>query len=469
MIKDNKVKPNIVFILTDDQGPWAMGCAGNHEIKTPNLDRLAARGMRFENFFCTSPVCSPARASLLTGRIPSQHGVHDWICDGNGGKQKAIEYLEGQTAYTDILAENGYICGLSGKWHLGDSPKPQKGFTHWYVHQGGGGSYYNAPMIRNGELVNEPGYITDAITEDALCFLDKYGEGDAPFYMSVHYTAPHSPWVNNHPEDIVKLYEDCKFETCPSEEPHPWALTEIVAGWKDTREHLKGYFAAVTAMDANVGRILDRIEEKGLQENTLVIFMSDNGFNCGQHGIWGKGNGTYPFNMYDSSVKVPAIMSHPGVIPQGVTSGAIVSGYDFMPTLLDYAGLANPEAEKLPGRSFVNILLGNEEKGRENAIVFDEYGPARMIRSREWKYVHRYPYGPDELYNMKEDPEEKINLADDSRYMNVVERMKAGLDEWFIKYADPEVDGSREPVTGGGQCELAGLWGKGRKSYRPHE
>ena len=111
-------KPNIVFILSDDQGAWAMGCSGNEEIITPNLDRLAAEGMRFENFFCESPVCSPARASLLTGRIPSQHGVHDWIRDDNK-KQEDIEYLAGQTAYTDILAQEGYVCGLSGKWHLG--------------------------------------------------------------------------------------------------------------------------------------------------------------------------------------------------------------------------------------------------------------------------------------------------------------------------------------------------------------
>ena len=139
--------PNILFILSDDQGPWAMGCSGNPEIRTPNLDRLAASGIRFENFFCTSPVCSPSRASLITGRIPSQHGVHDWIRAGNmpGEHQQeseAIDYLAGQLAYTEILAANGYICGLSGKWHLGDSINSQKGFSHWYVHERGGGPYY---------------------------------------------------------------------------------------------------------------------------------------------------------------------------------------------------------------------------------------------------------------------------------------------------------------------------------------
>ncbi len=147
-------QPNIICILSDDQGAWALGSAGNPEIRTPHLDRLAEEGMRFSNFFCTSPVCSPARASLLTGRIPSQHGVQDWIREGNLG-ENAIEYLEGQTAYTEILAENDYVCGVSGKWHLGDSIRPQKGFHHWYVHQFGGGPYYGAPMIRDGKLVVE--------------------------------------------------------------------------------------------------------------------------------------------------------------------------------------------------------------------------------------------------------------------------------------------------------------------------
>ena len=110
-------KPNVVFILTDDQGPWAAGCCGNDEVRTPNIDRLASAGMRFENFFCTSPVCSPARASLMTGRIPSAHGVHDWIREGNM-PPTAAQYLDGLTCYTDTLAENGYMVGLSGKWHL---------------------------------------------------------------------------------------------------------------------------------------------------------------------------------------------------------------------------------------------------------------------------------------------------------------------------------------------------------------
>ncbi len=286
-------RPNILFILTDDQGPWALCCAGNDEIRTPGLDRIAATGVRFEHFLCASPVCSPSRASFLTGRMPSQHGVHDWIREGNVGDDAAL-YLEGETACTDVLAAHGYKVGLSGKWHLGHSQLVQHGFSHWYVHQRGGGDYNRPPMIRDGQLVTEDGYVTNLITDDALAFLDAHAGGPEPFYLGVHYTAPHSPWTG-HPRDIVDSYDDCPFDTCPQEPIHEWARGHgLSEGCLGNREMLKGYFAAVTAMDADVVRLLDRLQTLGLRERTLVVFASDNGFSCGHHGFWGKGNGTFP-------------------------------------------------------------------------------------------------------------------------------------------------------------------------------
>jgi len=448
---------NIVFILSDDQGPWALGTTGNDEIRTPHLDRLAATGTRFDNFFCTSPVCSPARASLLTGRIPSQHGIHDWLRDGNVG-DCAIQYLAGQPAYTDILAANGYLCGISGKWHLGDSIRPQKHFEHWFVHQKGGGPYSDAPMVRDGKLVNESGYVTDVITDDALTFLDEQRSDSRPFYLSVHYTAPHSPWIDEHPRDIVDSYRDCPFESCPQEPEHPWSLPSTVPGTArlDPRPNLQGYFAAVTAMDANIGRILHKLDELDLRRNTLVCFLSDNGFNCGHHGVWGKGNGTFPQNMYDSSVKVPAIFSHPGVVPEDVVRHELVSGYDVMPTLIDYAGLTKPAAQNLPGRSFLPLLHGDNAGEREHVVVFDEYGPVRMIRTRDWKYVHRFPYGPHELYDLVNDPMERVNLVDDDARRESRLSLEQELREWFGRYAIPEMNGIHEPVSGMGQLRRTG-------------
>ncbi len=462
-------RPNILFILCDDQGPWAMGCAGNPEIRTPNLDRLAASGMRFENFFCTSPVCSPARASILTGRIPSQHGIHDWLRGGNINAEgdKAIEYLAGQSAYSDFLATAGYLCGFSGKWHLGASDKPQKGFSHWYAHARGGGPYYGAPMVRDGKLYREPDYVTYAITDDALSFINRHASDDQPFYLSVHYTAPHSPWDrDNHPAELYDSYDDCPFESCPDVPPHPWQINTAPRGTGEKRRAiLKGYFAAVTAMDASIGRILDRLEELGLRENTLVFFCSDNGMNMGHHGIYGKGNGTFPLNMYDTSVKVPAIVSRPGHVPEGLVADQLLSQYDIRPTLLDYLGLEDPEADRLPGRSFAPLLRGEPFEQPESIVVFDEYGPVRMIRTRQWKYVHRYPYGPHELYNLAEDPDEERNLYEETGPGGIVEELKGRLDEWFCRYADPLLDGAREPVSGKGQIERAGPAGMGRKAF----
>lgn len=456
-------RPNVVFILTDDQGPWAAGCYGNPEIRTPNIDRLASEGVRFDNFFCTSPVCSPARASLLTGRIPSQHGVHDWIRDHNMPPDPA-RYIEGFTCYTDVLAANGYVCGLSGKWHLGDSLTPQHGFTHWFAMPGGSSRYQDAEMVRDGKVEVQPGYLTDVLTDDALRFIEENKE--SLFYLSLHYNAPHSPWTG-HPQDIVDSYEDCPFATCPQEPIHPWARNWTRVN--SNRESLKGYFAAVTGLDIGVGRVLDRLEQLGLREKTLVIFTSDNGHSCGHHGFWGKGNGTFPLNMYENSIKVPFIVSQPGCLPEGRVTDALMSQYDFMPTLLDYLGLPLVEDDTLPGESFLPIWTGEKGEIRDEVVVYDEYGPVRMVRTREWKYVHRYPYGPHELYDLVNDPEERKNLVHEEGRKAVVEEMRRRLGRWFERYVVRELDGLRCGVSGSGQKEKIGSEHPGEECFYPFE
>ena len=197
MASKNPGRPNILFILSDDQGAWAMRCAGNEEMVTPNLDRLSATGIRFDNFFCASPVCSPARASILTGRIPSQHGVQDFLRAGNAtflpNDGLEIDYIAGQPTYIELLAESGYECGLSGKWHIGHAALQRAGFSYWNVHAAGGGHYYEAPMIVNGERYQPDEYVTDVITDNALEFLNAQVGSDKPFSLNVHYTAPHAP------------------------------------------------------------------------------------------------------------------------------------------------------------------------------------------------------------------------------------------------------------------------------------
>ena len=475
-------KPNILFILTDDQGAWAMRCAGNTDIHTPNLDRIASQGYRFENFFCASPVCSPARASLLTGRIPSAHGVQDWIRSGNLDRdglkkeiredpyylceEKPIQYLEGMLTYTDVLKENGYTCALSGKWHLGDSMTPQHGFDKWFT-IGRGGCYYNkADIVENGEISFENRYITNVITDKALSYLEEFRTQDNPFYLSVHYTAPHSPWEEDqHPGEYIEMYRDCGFTATPDLPVHPNQILSAPSGTGEVRKSLlRGYYAAITAMDADVGRLLDKLEALGIAEDTIVMFMADNGMNMGHHGIWGKGNGTFPFNMYDTAVKVPFLVSWPGHYPSGVVCRRMCSQYDFFQTLLDMVGIRRQLPDGLPGRSFADVFDGNTEKAGA-VVVYDEYGPTRMIRTEEWKYICRSPYGPDELYHLSEDPEENNNLSADPEYAALINRMYIQLTRWFYTYADPAMDASREGVTGYGQLCRPGIYADRRNVF----
>lgn len=481
-------KPNFLFILTDDQGPWALNCAGTKELQTPNLDRLAAEGVRFEQFFCASPVCSPARASILTGTIPSDHGVHDWIRSGNvdkdemdrlgivnpyGGyvdERKPIRYLAGRRTYTDALTEQGYICALSGKWHLGDSLTPQHGFSHWYTIGKGGAYYYHPDMIEDGSIRIENAYVTDLITDKALSWLDELSGQDRPFYLGVHYTAPHSPWEKEqHPPAYIDLYQDCAFNGIPDVPDHPQSTAGQVYGTEQRQTNLRGYFAAITAMDANVGRLLDALDVRGLRENTVVVFLSDNGMCMGHHGIWGKGNGTFPQNMYEESVKVPFILSYPPVTGAGGhVSDCLASALDLYPTLLELAGIRDPQTRVLPGHSLLPALKGepSDPAGERPVVICEEYGPVRMLRTAHRKYIHRYPYGPHELYDLDNDPGEEHNLIALPQWRETAVHMKQELERWYRRYVNPDVDGTKEAVTGLGQLCRAGLFADRSETYR---
>ena len=484
-------RPNVILFLTDDQGYWALGCSGNKELHTPNIDRLAREGVRFENFFCTSPVCSPARASILTGRIPSQHGVHDWIRGGNGNKptDPPIEYLQGIPGYTDYMARQGYTCGICGKWHLGAAGKPQKSYSHWFIaRQAGAGTYIDSEMFSGEEVTKTKGYLTDIITDDALGFIENCHQEGKPFYLNLAFTAPHGPLVDQHKKEYVDHYMACTFDDIPQDSRHPWSPSHPVeiqyseSFMRKDRSHLTlkdllaGYYAAIQGVDDSVGRVMKKLDELGIRENTLVVFMSDNGFNCGHHGIWGKGNATNPLNMYDTSVKVPCIFFMPGTIRQNATEDALLSQYDFMPTLLDFLNIENPEAASLPGRSFLSALLTDENhEYRDSITVFDEYGPVRMVRTKTWKLIHRYPYGPDELYDLSRDPNEKLNLLAENRPFGYepgdieakVIELRAAMEQFFRKYTDPDKDGRVEPVCGRGQLRKVGPEAEGRLTFSP--
>lgn len=507
-------RKNLVVIMTDDQGYWTLGCAGNPDAHTPNIDRLAERGVYFENYFCVSPVCSPARASFFTGNIPSAHGVTDWLDGGNidarkyeatqgptyASERECIDYLEGQMTFPELLQENGYTCALAGKWHLGNSVQAQHGFSKWFSVPLGHSPYLDPPLIENGTVYQGKGFVTDLITEKTIDYLRELGprakEEDAPFYISVHYTAPHSPWGKlTQPARWFDYYKDCTFDSVPFEPMHKNAIftnespyfafgAEAKEPEALRQELLSGYFGAIAAMDEGVGEIMKELEAQGLLEDTVVVFTSDNGMNTGHHGIWGKGNGTYPQNMYDTSVKIPFILYDRRVKDQGRVESSLYSHYDFLPTVTELLGLKltheeREKMEKLPGRSFVEVSEREaydgergrgsvqilEEDSEKAVVVYSEYGPVRMIRTRDWKYIHCYPQGPNELYDLKNDPGESHNLIDDPAQQERIWKMKYELDRWFVDYVDPRKDATKDNNTGNGQIRKNGLDCEGKRAF----
>ena len=466
MASTDQNRPNILFILSDDQGPWAMNCSGTEELISPNLNRLCETGIRFENFFCASPVCSPARATILTGQMPSQHGVQDFLRSGNSAElseeDKSIQYIKGIPTYIELLKKRGYSTALSGKWHLGDSVTPQAGFDFWDVFATGSGDYYKSPMFKDGKLYEGDGYISDVITDNAIKFLDEQFNEKKPFSLNVHYTAPHAPWNRHqHPKDIYDDYfKNCKFESVDWEPTHPNHLSKGGSSGSightklERRQILSGYFSAITEMDKNIGRLLDWIEEKKLRDNTLIVFTSDNGMNMGHHGIWGKGNGTYPPNMFDTSVKVPTIISMPNHLPQDIVNFDLLSHYDLMPTILEFSNIEHSENHQMPGESFMKLIQESKKIDQKPIMVYDEYGQTRMIRNKKHKYIHRYNGLPCEFYDLIADPKETINEINNPNFAKPINNLLTELTEWFDRYTDPKHDGSKQLVKGRGQLDI---------------
>ncbi len=429
--------PNVVFVLTDDQAPATLGVYGNPEIQTQHCDRLAREGALLHNAFCTTPVCSPSRMTLMTGQVPSQHGVHDWIDEENHGPA-AKRFIAGEPTFTEVLARNGYRCGLSGKWHMGDSATPQAGFDYWFAMLTGGARYQDPEMYWQGERSVFPGYATDVVTDKALDFIDE-SKAD-PFFCFVSYNAPHTPYSGT-PEEYLSLYRDSEFKTFPGEplnEPIAHNLSRNNVGNRDSMMH---YYAMITAIDHNVGRIANRIDELGLREDTLIVFLSDHGFLLEQHGLWGKGNTSWPYNMYDESLLVPAFFHHPGRIPAGLQVNAPTSFYDFAPTVLDHLGMPPLESAKpLAGRSYAPFLTGGAVADWDDA-VYAEYQYCRTVREPEWKLTIRTEGFPSEMYDLKADPTERNNLIDDPAHQGERARLTAKLESWFagLGCGDPDL------------------------------
>jgi arylsulfatase A-like enzyme len=433
-------RPNILLIIADDLAAWMLGCYGNKEIRTPNIDLLARMGTRFVDSFVCTPVCSASRATLFTGRLPQQDGIYDFLTPNPienppQGQAAPPPSFRDEIMISDILSEHGYNCGYVGKWHMGNDQKPGHGYQFTYTMLGGSSPYQNPKMSRNGAVVEEKGYLTDLMTQAACQFLDQQ-KPDQPFFLTVSYFNPHTPY-DGHPQKYYDMYAKTSFDTVGWEPPAPNALREK-AYLKDIVGNLRKCAASVTALDDQIPILLKKLDQRSLHNDTLVIFTGDNGYLLGRHGLWSKGLASDPINMYDEVMRVPMIWHWGGRIPVEATRPELISFYDFLPSVCDAARVPLPKGRNLCGRSYLNLATGRPLPRKQPwpATVFGQYRNTEMARDNRFKLVIRNNgEGPNELYSLRTDPGEKTNQYDNPQFVTVRDRLRRELDAWRKKYS----------------------------------
>ncbi len=439
---------NIILVVNDDLARWALGCYGNSEIHTPTLDYLAATGVLMENAFTPTPVCSPARACLLTGRLASQHGIHDYLSSTIPEIHRR-PWLQDEVTLVELLSRAGYQTAHCGKWHLGNDDQPQSGFHHWFSGVGdypaehGGEHRFSV----NGEVQAIPGQRTQVITDKAIELL-RERDVAAPFFLHIGYFGTHNPW-RGQPERLVQMYRQNSFAGLLNQPAYPFgvqALESTLPTRLNPRKALAQYFAAVTHIDESVGRLRDELEALQLGDSVLFIFTSDHGLCCGHHGLWGKGNATLPLNMLEESIRVPMIFNCPGRLYAGQRRSEYVDHLDLFQTIADYAGISDAlsEERKYPGRSFIPLLDNSVSLPDWRQMQFGEYGDLRMVCTRQHKLVRRYyKDAPSELFDLLDDPTESHNRFHDEDSQSIVERLSGEIDCYFERYQNPDRSGLR--------------------------
>ena len=454
-------QPNILLIFVDNQPASMMGCYGNDEIFTPHLDELASEGVLFRNAFSPNSMCSPCRASMLTGLMPSQHGIHTWLDD-----YLMDTWPEGYNAIAEFetlpekLAKKGYHTALIGKYHLGFADEPQNGFKHWVaMEKGTMESFYGVPMIDNGQRHTAPEHSVDYFTRKSLDYLDKHASpNEPPFFLCLTYNAPYAN-VPDPDHRYSHLYADLPMNSVPREGLSPelidWILlckekypAEDFAWYKRLAEQpnnlpaMRRFYAQVSMVDDGVGQVLAKLQEKGVLENTLVIYTADHGKSVGHHGFWGHGEDTWPSNMHHSANSIPLLISYPGFAQAGLEVDNLVGTTDIFATILDLADCELESPEPVFGQSFGPLLSGETTEFRDE--VFMEQEETRAIRTSEWLFMKRLEntkYGfKDELYDLVNDPDERKNLAQQPDYVDVVAKLSDRLDNFFSQHANPRWD-----------------------------
>ncbi len=456
-------RPNIVCIYTDDQADWTVGVYGNPEAHTPNLDRLAAQGARLTNSLVATPVCSPARASFFTSRYGCEVGILDFITDP-GHKAYTPEVgaigLDARfVTFPEVLAAAGYTNGLVGKWHLGDWTQdptqryhPTKhGFQYFMGFTGGGTRTVNAPLEQDGVVAVREGLTGDVLTREGIAFIE--GHRDQTFMLVLALRSPHGAWLPVAPEDAAPYAH--LDPTIPNPDYPDLNVPSV-------KRMMREYLSSVSGVDRNVGEVLAALDRLKLAENTIVIFSSDNGFNMGHNGIWHKGNGIwatqknppntknisgkYRPNVYDHSLRVPAIVRWPGVIKPGTVVGETCSSLDWFPTVVAMAGAKLPAGEIIRGRNLLPLLRGEKVAGWSNDF-YAEYSmrvycrtDIRAWRTPQWKLVRDF-LNPrlDELYDLANDPEETKNVIRETRpaVRETIQTLDARIRAEMRRHGDP--------------------------------
>lgn len=440
-------RPNVIVILTDDQRADCLSIAGHEHLKTPNIDRLAKEGVYFKNAFCTTSLCSPSRASILSGLYAHSHGVMD----------NFTEYPHDLASFPKQLQKAGYATAYIGKYHMGEeNDEPRPGFDYFVTHKGQG-KYFDTEFNFHGrERKVVKGYYTHVVTEMALDWIGQQKK-EKPFCLMLGHKAPHSFYFPEpkyeHVFDDVKIeYPDTAFKL----EGKPQWIKERLNTWhgiygplfdyrkkfpdsspeavKDFAAMTRAYWGTIRSVDDSVGKIYAALEKQGLLDNTLIIYMADNGLLNGEHGMVDKRT------MHEPSIRIPLVVRYPGLVdPQRpVTVEEMVLTVDIAPSILDLCD-AEPLKE-IHGRSWRKLAQG-DATGWRTSFHYEynyekqfPYTPnVRGVRTDRWKYIH-YPHGdgsPDkhkaELYDLKTDPEERNNLIDNPEHTERVAELQKEL------------------------------------------
>lgn len=438
-------KPNVLFILCDDLRPAALGCYGSKHVKTPHIDRLAGEGVLFSNTFCTTSLCSPSRASILGGLYAHTHGVTD----------NFTEYPDAMPTFPGILHDNGYSTAYFGKYHMGENnDEPRPGYDTFVTHKGQG-KYFDTEWNLNGSRQVIKGYYTTVVTDLAMDWLKKQEPGK-PWCLCLGHKAPHSFYTPEpkyeHTFDDVKVpYPETAFHL----DDKPAWIKQRLYTWhgiygplfewrkkfpddrpeavKDFENMVHGYWGTILSVDDSVARLRAWLEETKQLDNTIIVFMGDNGLLEGEHGMVDKRT------AHEASLRIPLVVRYPQltaaakVIPQQVLT------VDVAPSLLEICGA--PALPKTHGRSWATLVrTGQDPEWRKSWFYHYNYEKqfpytpnVRAVRTDDWKYIH-YPHGdgsPDrhmaELYDLNNDPEETTNLINDPKSAAKLAELKAEL------------------------------------------